>query len=97
MSRAIARVSLVEDDEGRLTAALDTDGPPLDPRRRRAALAAVASALEVTEPLAAAEWETAWRDELAARRASAADGSAGVGSLEELATHLERVARGAPR
>ena len=97
MSRAIARVDLVEDDDGRLTAAVDVAGPPLDPRRRRAVLAAVASALELPEPLSAPEWDAAWRDELASRRAALVDGSASVVSLEALTTHLDRVARGAPR
>ncbi len=95
MSRSLATVVLTEDDDGAVTARVDAHGGALDTQARRAVLHAVAAALDLDEPLNEAEWEEAWRAEIAKRRSSIAEGRAGAISASDLIAKLEATARGA--
>jgi hypothetical protein len=94
MRRALATVELIEDDDGSVSARVDGD-VALDDRARRAVVRAVAVALDVVE--SEAEWDAAWEAEIAARRASLADGTARAIAADDVIARLESIARGTAR
>lgn len=94
MRRVFATVELTEEEDGTVSARVSPTGKSLDDDERRAAVRAVAVALELAED--EAEWDAAWSAEVARRRDRLATGQAGTVSARDVIARLTHVAR-APR